>query len=465
MPSSLLKQKWRVVLAFTLLLSLFYFIFSNRFIAKWNMSLGEEKTGLTYSQVTIKDERYTANNSIEIEVSGNDSKTENSILANMVSYIRWLPEKWNFGQKWTNIMKANSRRRHLEFTCQGRQLDEMETIFHVPEVNCRKLLSGDHDEMVYAQNLTKTLNRALLSEHFYLNLTIDCELFQSQRGYIMCPLTSEEDNFPLAFSMMVYKDVEMVERLLRSIYRPQNYYCIHVDKKSDEQFMKAVSAIASCFENVFLVPERVDVQWGQFSVLEPELICMKHLWKYKKWKYFMNLTGQEFPLKTNWELVQILKAYNGANNVDGTMNKSLSPEFLTLQSLKLTEVLTLKLLILKSAPYRCTPYTGSYLTDPHLTGLHLIDYRCTPYTGSYLTDPHLTGLHLIDVLLAQVLTLQVITLQVPPLTSPDLTDPHLTDPHLTGPHLTGPHLTGPHLTGPHITGPQITGPQIINPLN
>ena len=38
----------------------------------------------------------------------------------------------------------------------------------------------------------------------------------------------------------------------------------------------------------------------------------------KKWKYFINLTGQEFPLKTNYEIVQILKAYKGANNVEGT---------------------------------------------------------------------------------------------------------------------------------------------------
>ena len=40
--------------------------------------------------------------------------------------------------------------------------------------------------------------------------------------------------------------------------------------------------------------------------------------KRKKWKYFINLTGQEFPLKTNYEIVQILKAYKGANNEEGT---------------------------------------------------------------------------------------------------------------------------------------------------
>ena len=42
---------------------------------------------------------------------------------------------------------------------------------------------------------------------------------------------------------------------------------------------------------------------------------LQDLWKHKKWKYFINLTGQEFPLRTNWELVQILKAHNNGNMI------------------------------------------------------------------------------------------------------------------------------------------------------
>lgn len=38
-------------------------------------------------------------------------------------------------------------------------------------------------------------------------------------------------------------------------------------------------------------------------------------------RYFINLTGQEFPLKTNAEIVEILKALKGANNMDGTFKR------------------------------------------------------------------------------------------------------------------------------------------------
>ena len=38
-------------------------------------------------------------------------------------------------------------------------------------------------------------------------------------------------------------------------------------------------------------------------------------------RYFINLTGQEFPLKTNGEIVEILKILNGANNMEGTIQR------------------------------------------------------------------------------------------------------------------------------------------------
>jgi hypothetical protein len=138
---------------------------------------------------------------------------------------------------------------------------------------------------------------------------------------VTSPLDPEEASFPLAYSILIFKDVEQFERLLRAIYRPQNYYCIHVDTKSEASFKLAVAGIAACFKNVFLSSASVDVKWGEWSVLEADLNCMRDLLQFKKWKYFINLTGQEFPLKTNLDIVRILKIYNGANNIEGTIKR------------------------------------------------------------------------------------------------------------------------------------------------
>ncbi|CAI9727854.1 beta-1,3-galactosyl-O-glycosyl-glycoprotein beta-1,6-N-acetylglucosaminyltransferase-like [Octopus vulgaris] len=150
------------------------------------------------------------------------------------------------------------------------------------------------------------------------NLCQNCDEFRKRGRYIsMNNVTKEEKDFPLAYSIVLYKEPDQVENLLRAIYRPHNYYCIHVDKSSDPLILSDMEAIAKCLPNVYIASRIIDVQWGQFSETEAELICMKDLLKYKKWKYFINLTGQEYPLKTNLQIVRIAKAFKGANDIAG----------------------------------------------------------------------------------------------------------------------------------------------------
>jgi len=202
---------------------------------------------------------------------------------------------------------------------------ENEQLFNVgrtvTEINCKAITHGEEFELKKA-DLLYNVSRTILQPEDYITMTKDCSKFISDRGYITDFLTELERDFPIAFSLLMYKDVEQAERLLRAIYRPQNFYCIHVDAKSDESIYSAVQGVASCFENVHVLATRVDVQWGYFSVLEPELLCMEHLWnRSAAWRYFINLTGQEFPLRTNYELVRILQAYKGANDVEGTVKR------------------------------------------------------------------------------------------------------------------------------------------------
>lgn len=184
------------------------------------------------------------------------------------------------------------------------------------EVSCPLLFSGDSNEQNHSSELLKN-PKPLIPLKTYNT----CDEFKHQRSYITDSLTKEEKDFPIAFSLLIFKEIEQVERLLRAIYRPQNFYCIHIDKKAKKEFLDRISWIADCFDNVFITNRSVDVQWGMFSVMEPELICMEELWRYKTWKYFINLTGQEFPLRTNAELVKILKVYNGTNDMEGTVKR------------------------------------------------------------------------------------------------------------------------------------------------
>jgi len=151
--------------------------------------------------------------------------------------------------------------------------------------------------------------------------TTDCECFRSRRGYFTAAdTTPDERSFPIAFSLLTYENLEQTERLLRLVYRPHNAYCIHVDRKSDPAMHAGVEAVAACLPNVVIARPAVNVTWGEISVVEAELLCIGFLLEHRgvEWKYYVNLVARDLPLRTNEELVKILNAYDGANDVDGT---------------------------------------------------------------------------------------------------------------------------------------------------
>lgn len=178
----------------------------------------------------------------------------------------------------------------------------------------------DSKSEILSQPLFKNLSSNFVSEEQFDFLTlpdhenhqINCQNFKHQRQYILQPLSYEEESFPIAYSITIHKDLQMFERLLRSIYHPQNFYCIHVDQKSPKEFRKAVEKLISCFDNVFHPAKQVKLYYLHYSRVQADLNCLETLAQYK-YKYVFNLCGQDFPIKTNLKLVQDLKNLNGKN--------------------------------------------------------------------------------------------------------------------------------------------------------
>ncbi|XP_056425257.1 beta-1,3-galactosyl-O-glycosyl-glycoprotein beta-1,6-N-acetylglucosaminyltransferase 3-like [Hyla sarda] len=187
------------------------------------------------------------------------------------------------------------------------------------ELNCSKIIKGDSEAinqglLINADTKGKRLN---LKEQDYINMTRDCQYFKDFRKYITIPVSKEEEEFPIAYSMVVHDKIEMFERLLRVIYAPQNIYCVHVDGKAPVQFKAAVRAITSCFNNVFVASKLVKVVYASWSRVQADFNCMKDLLQSNiPWKYLLNTCGTDFPLKTNAEIVRVLKTLNGKNTME-----------------------------------------------------------------------------------------------------------------------------------------------------
>lgn len=184
---------------------------------------------------------------------------------------------------------------------------------------CMAIIRGDtvYTEDSLAALLSSRVKTSVFTEPFYLNATKNCSAYIEKRGFITQTLSEEERHFPLAYSMVIHEKIEMFERLLRAIYAPQNVYCVHVDQKTSTEFKAAVESIASCFENVFVASKLESVVYASWSRVQADLNCMADLLASPvRWRYMLNTCGTDFPIKTNREMVQVLKTMQGRNSME-----------------------------------------------------------------------------------------------------------------------------------------------------
>uniref|UniRef100_A0A915P9S0 Uncharacterized protein n=1 Tax=Meloidogyne floridensis TaxID=298350 RepID=A0A915P9S0_9BILA len=130
------------------------------------------------------------------------------------------------------------------------------------------------------------------------------------------PLSKEENEYPLAYAMVTHKSVIQTMTMVSSVYQPQNAYCIVVDDKSSDDFLKKIQMLADCFPNIFVLNVGT-IEWCKFGVVRAVFTCLKHLTeKNHNWRYLQYLSGVDLPLKTNLEMVRIFKQLNGTINAD-----------------------------------------------------------------------------------------------------------------------------------------------------
>uniref|UniRef100_A0A674C9B5 Beta-1,3-galactosyl-O-glycosyl-glycoprotein beta-1,6-N-acetylglucosaminyltransferase 3 n=2 Tax=Salmo trutta TaxID=8032 RepID=A0A674C9B5_SALTR len=223
---------------------------------------------------------------------------------------------------------------------------------------CTAIIQGDLEGLERKQLslLLKTMKKQqLLSEEFYHNVTQDCLRYVTGREFITVPLSQEEEEFPIAYSMVIHHKIEMFERLLRAVYTPQNVYCVHIDQKSSEDFRTAVRAIVSCLPNVFVASKLESVVYASWSRVQADLNCMEDLLKSPvQWRYLINTCGTDFPIKTNAEMVQALKLQNGRNSMESETTDDYKNSRWQFHH-KITSNMVVKTNVRKSPPPISTP--------------------------------------------------------------------------------------------------------------
>ena len=91
----------------------------------------------------------------------------------------------------------------------------------------------------------------------------------TDRYYYTKPITNFEENFPIAFSFVLYSDFDQFEQLFMAVFRPQNYYCIHLTAAANSHFKSQVSYAYFSFPSLILLYKPlISNPWGLHNPMD-----------------------------------------------------------------------------------------------------------------------------------------------------------------------------------------------------
>jgi hypothetical protein len=119
----------------------------------------------------------------------------------------------------------------------------------------------------------------------------------------------------IAYCILAHKNPEQMRRLLRAVWHPGNLYLLHYDKRSPSVEHEAVAHFPEEFPGVRILRCKA-VCWGRFSQVAVQIGALElAVQSATSWTHFINLTGQDFPLKPQTDILCILSEVAGISFV------------------------------------------------------------------------------------------------------------------------------------------------------
>ena len=133
----------------------------------------------------------------------------------------------------------------------------------------------------------------------------------------------------VAYLILVHRYPSQFKRLFRAMYHPANYYLVHVDKRSGVGLQTEIQDFLSSFANASLLKSQ-NTLWGGYSLVDAELRGIEELLKIgSEWEFFINLSGQDFPLKSQTHIQEFLSRYRATDFIKVANQSKIRPETLS----------------------------------------------------------------------------------------------------------------------------------------
>jgi hypothetical protein len=111
----------------------------------------------------------------------------------------------------------------------------------------------------------------------------------------------------IGYLILVHRYPDQFKRLFRALYNDQNHYVVHVDKNSGTDLAAEIRDFLRPYSNADMIRSEKAI-WGGYSLVDAELRGMKRLLEMGEWSHFINLSGQDFPLKPQTQIMAYLNA-------------------------------------------------------------------------------------------------------------------------------------------------------------
>lgn len=128
-----------------------------------------------------------------------------------------------------------------------------------------------------------------------------------------------------AILIIAHNQFEIVEKILELLDHERIDFFIHIDKKAKNvNFDRLKSKVAK--SDIHFV-KRINVKWGNYSLINCELLLLEEAVKHDKYQYYHLISGVDFPIKSVEYILSFFDKNNGTEFVhffhDGECNKNI----------------------------------------------------------------------------------------------------------------------------------------------
>jgi hypothetical protein len=120
----------------------------------------------------------------------------------------------------------------------------------------------------------------------------------------------------IAFFIAAYKLERQFEWLFRALWNPHDIFLIHLNSACSDAYVSKIGRLTGGRPNVHFLPQ-LQITWGGWSLVEMNLEAIRFFCRRSDdWSYFVNLSGQDYPVRPLDDLRTFLERCDGANFIE-----------------------------------------------------------------------------------------------------------------------------------------------------